>query len=560
MLGTPPPDNLAFLPSHPPTTSQATLGPFQSQPQPPARKKKKTQPAAASPAPSDPGSTTGASDPTEYVSVLGNACTYQLFARLITSRADLFSRPRLSISRGPIFIPTVDGSEYYKTDLVGVNRVGYRYIPAGINPPGYIQPCRTIESNPTTYRVSWEDRSPSIKVTKDGLGLAGTAGFRSARCNAPMREGRWYLEVKITHGGGEHVGDESRRDGSHVRLGWGRREAPLNGPVGLDGYSYGYRDKTGETVNLSHPRPYGRSFCSGDVIGMYISLPARRQADPKDSHDPAHIKYSGKSTSSASVPSSKKTASGKLPDRSNSTSGGKQAQPALRPLPTLPNSRISFFVNGESQGIAFEGLYDYLPLRQTDSSRRGKEKKRTREGVKEHRENPFDDGSLGYYPFISLFNEACIRLNPGPEFEFPPPPDIDALLDGKIPDADDAQRNWRPVCERYAEYMQEHQQAEERKRAKMAMASEQVARVDEMYLGMNTPTLGAGNVNNGIFTVPSPSPLRCSTAYEDAAMAPQEPPLVSNVNEEAIQHDVFTFAPDGGQDPDGTISHVKQET
>ena len=507
--------------------------------------------------------------------------------------------------------------------------MGFRYIPAGINPPGYIQPCRTIESNPTAYRVSWEDRSPSIKVTKDGLGLAGTAGFRSARCNAPMREGRWYLEVKIIHGGGEHVGDESRRDGSHVRVGWGRREAPLNGPVGLDGYSYGYRDKTGEKVTLSHPRPYGRSFGPGDVIGMYICLPARRQADPKDSHDPAHIKreripidlkgqetfemleypqskemislldYSGKSTSSASVPSSKKTASGKLPDRSNSTGGGKQAQPVLRPLPTLPNSRISFFVNGESQGIAFEGLYDYLPLRQTDSSRRGKEKKRTREGVKEHRENPFDDGSLGYYPFISLFNEACIRLNPGPEFEFPPPPDIDALLDGKISDASDVQRNWRPVCERYAECMQEQwaldeleeeearaeasraaatekveaekqlqrakkrQQAEERKRAKMAMASEQAARVDEMYPGMNMPTLGAGNINNGIFTVPSPSPLRCSTAYEDATMAPQEPLLVSNLNEEAIQQNVFVFAPDGGQqdlDASSTILHVKEET
>ncbi|KAF8663518.1 hypothetical protein AX14_006980 [Amanita brunnescens Koide BX004] len=106
MLCTPPPPE-----SSPPSTiPQTTLGTFQGQPQPPARKKKKTQPAAASPAPSDPGSTTGASDPTE----------------LITSRADLFSRPRLSISRGPIFIPTVDGSEYYKTDLVGVNRVGFR--------------------------------------------------------------------------------------------------------------------------------------------------------------------------------------------------------------------------------------------------------------------------------------------------------------------------------------------------------------------------------------------------------------------------------------------------
>ena len=555
------------------------------------------------------------------IAASGNTRISQLFARLITSRADLFSRPRLSISRGPIFIPTVDGSEYYKTDLVGVNRVGFRYIPAGINPPGYIQPCRTIESNPTTYRVSWEDRSPSIKVTRDGLGLAGTAGFRSARCNAPMREGRWYLEVKIIQGGGERSGDESTRDGSHVRLGWGRREAPLNGPVGLDGYSYGYRDKTGEKVTLSHPRPYGYTYGTGDVIGMYISLPARRQADPKDLHDPAHIKreriaidlkgqetfeileypqskemvslmdYSGKSTSSASVPSSKKTASGKLPDRSSSTGGGKLAQPALRPLPTLHNSRIAFFINGESQGVAFEGLYDYLPLRQTDSSRRGKEKKRTREGVKEHRENPFDDGSLGYYPFISLFNEACVRLNPGPDFEFPPPPDIDALLDGNVLETNDAQRTWRPACERYAEYMQEQwsldeleegearadasraatiekaeaekqlqrakrrQQAEERKRVKMAMASEQATRTDETY---PLSTLSAGNVNNGAFTVPSPSPLRCSTGYEEAVTAFQEPPIL-NVNDEAIQQTVFTFVPDSGQMDQG-IPYVKEET
>ncbi|KAI6113333.1 hypothetical protein EDD16DRAFT_1709674 [Pisolithus croceorrhizus] len=44
------------------------------------------------------------------------------------------------------------------------------------------------------------------------------------------------------------------------------------------------------------------------------------------------------------------------------------------------------------------------------------------------RRNPYDDGTLGYYPFISLFNYARVRINPGPDFEFPPPPDIEALL------------------------------------------------------------------------------------------------------------------------------------
>ena len=364
-----------------------------------------------------------------------------------------------------------------------MNRIGYRYAPAGVSPPGCALLCHTIESNPTALRISWEDRSPFVKVTKDGLGLLGGKGFRSARCNAPVREGRWYMEVKIVHGGGEHLGEDSKLEGSHVRLGWGRREAPLNGPVGLDGYSYGFRDKTGDKVTLSRPRPYGRPFRSGDVIGMYIALPPRRQANKKDPHDPAHIKrvriaidlkgqetfesleypqskemislmdYSGKSSSSASVPSSsKKSATVKnLPERGSFKAARINITPH-RPLPTCPGSHIAFFVNGECQGIAFQDLYDYLQLRAMDTSRKGKDKKRTREGVEEHRENPFDDGTLGYYPFISLFNDACVRLNPGPNFDYPPPPDIDALLAGV---EEGTERKWRPMSERYAEFMAE---------------------------------------------------------------------------------------------------------
>ncbi|KDR81792.1 hypothetical protein GALMADRAFT_135193 [Galerina marginata CBS 339.88] len=435
----PPPDSVsASLLNN--VTAAATTAPTRTN-----KRKRAPAVAAASPAPSDLGS------------IAGNSTDL-----LPTSRADLSSRPILTISRGPIFVPTAEGSEWFKTEMIGVNRVGYRYIPAGINPPGHATPCRTIESNPTAFRVSWEDRSPFLKVTKDGLGIAGSKGFRSARCNAPIREGKWYMEVKILHGGGERTADDSRREGTHVRLGWGRREAPLNAPVGLDGYSYGYRDKTGEKVALSRPRPYGRPFGTGDVVGMYISLPPRRQPNKKDPHDPAHLKreripidlkgqevfeileypqskemaalmdYSGKTTSSASVPSAtKKTANGKLPERGGpAVPGAKAALPSLRPLPILPNSRIAFFVNGEPQGTAFQDLYDYLPLRQTDTQK-ANSRKRTREGVKEHRENPFDDGTLGYYPFISLFNDASVCLNPGPDFDFPPPDDIDAVLDGK---------------------------------------------------------------------------------------------------------------------------------
>ncbi|EAU88222.2 Set1 complex component ash2 [Coprinopsis cinerea okayama7 len=477
---------------------------------------------AASPAPSDPGSTNGNGTGTDT---------------LLSAKGDFFLRPRLSISRGPTFVPVEEGSEWYRTENIGVNRT-FRYVPAGINPQGSITLCRTIESNPTSFRVSWEDRSPFLRVTKDGLSLAGFRGFRSARCNAPVREGKWYMEVKIINGGGDRLPgnpDSSKaKEGNHVRIGWGRRESTLNGPVGLDGYSYGYRDKTGEKVTLSRPRPYGKPFKSGDVVGMYISLPPLRKPSKKDPDDPAHFRreripidlkgqevfeileypvskemtalmdYSGKPKDCASVPSasSKKAASAgaKPPDRTaTAPANAKPNAPPLRPLPILAGSKIAFFVNGECQGTAFEDVYDFLPLRQTEEQKRkAKERsRRVREGVKAHIENAFDDGTLGYYPMISLFNDAIIRINPGPDFDFPPPLDIDAVLEGRPQPTSEAsqseateetspemevdtpvksepapenvsldakmevdsetkpKRTWRPIIERYPEFMQE---------------------------------------------------------------------------------------------------------
>src|ERR1700722_1060525 len=264
-----------ILKAEPMLASAGSSPPREPSPTPlnPYKKRKHAALHAPSPAPSDSANPTNG---TENV--------------LLTARNDLFARPRLTISRVPHLVPIAEGSQYHTTEQITFNRIGFRYTPAGLAPIGSILPFRTIESAPTSFRVSWDDRSPFVKVTADGLGLYGEKGFRSARCNVPIREGRWYMEVKIEHGGGEHSADSTKREGSHVRLGWGRREAPLNGPVGLDGYSYGVRDKTGEKITLSRPKPYGIPFGSGDVVGMYISLPKRRQPSPKDPHDPAHIK------------------------------------------------------------------------------------------------------------------------------------------------------------------------------------------------------------------------------------------------------------------------------
>ena len=51
-----------------------------------------------------------------------------------------------------------------------------------------------------------------------------------------------------------------------------------------------------------------------------------------------------------------------------------------------------------------------------------------------------------------------MQINPGPDFDFPPPPDIDTVVAN--PGADikpkpDSKRTWRPACERYPEFMKE---------------------------------------------------------------------------------------------------------
>lgn len=417
------------------------------------------------------------------------------------------NRPRLTVSRPPVFVPLSEGSIYHTIEQVAVNRLGFRYIPAGLSEPGSRLAYRTIESYPPGYvRASWEDRSPFVKVTTDGLGLCGEKGYRSARLNVPVREGKWYLEVKVELGGDDRPPDSTLREGAHVRLGWGRREAGLNCPVGLDGYSYGYRDKDGRKITLSRPRPYGEKFGTGDVIGLYISLPPKRKPRPNDPNDPANLKreriaidFKGqayfesveypqskemialmdasvnKAKDTASVPSSaKKSATVKnLPERGR----GNKPPPeptSNQPLPILRGSHVAFFVNGNSQGVAFQDLYDYLQLRTKPSARNQRSRRRQREGYVEHTENPFDDGTLGYYPFISLFNGARVRINAGPDFEFPPPPDIEGVLANEPDSADTKTQTWRPLCERYAELMQEQRDLDARDEADAQRLAQEV--------------------------------------------------------------------------------------
>lgn len=430
----------------------------------------------------------------------------------LTSGSSRFdpSKPIPACAPPPNMVPVPSLPGFFATQEMAVNRK-YRYTDAVEVAPFVFHSQQSPPAD--CVRVAWEDRSPHIRVTQDGLGLAGDRGYRSARLNVPVREGKWYLEILIERGGGADKGELSgHTDGAHIRLGWARREAPLEAPVGCDGYSYGFCDKTGHKTTLSRPKPYGRPFGNDDVIGMYISLPPQRKPKPDDPHDPAHIRRkrqavllknrlyfeqaeypqskemmalmeSGASAATAKrgpqarphgaddenapgpqhSPSKRSATVKNLPGSGGGPRSKKTPapEPQGRSLPTLgKEARITFFVNGVCQGTAFEDLYDYLQLRLTSAMRKAREKEK-KDPLKE-RENAFDDGSLGYYAMISLFNSGRVQINPGPDFKFPPPPDVDAVLDAMDAGADpssvsqeDVKRTWRPLSERYPEYWEE---------------------------------------------------------------------------------------------------------
>ncbi|EFP78499.1 uncharacterized protein PGTG_04455 [Puccinia graminis f. sp. tritici CRL 75-36-700-3] len=445
------------------------------------------------------------------------------------------SKPRLlsthidsaTVAIPPVFqpLPSFFPPDFFATRSHPWNRSGFRYLACG--PPVDQQhqdvdyPVHyTIETAPPgLVKWSWEDRSSYVYVTKDGLSVTTDRGFRSARANLPIREGQWYFEISIVRAGGEiNQGARSEPEEAHVRVGIARRESGLNAPLGIDGYSYGIRDKTGEKVHLSRPQKYGEPFGSGDVIGILIDLPKMRQPRDGDHDDPARIerkripiRYRRQLYfESAEYPISKemeelaesalpaKLKSKQEPHKATLTSetpkkkslpGQKQVEdepptlpalpsgPPLRPLSVLKGSKVAFFKNGVCQGVAFRDLLDFLPLRVDPSPQNngsvhqlGEDQTAADSNNVKSGGRLYDDGTLGYYPCVSVYGGGIARLNAGPEFKFAPPDSANHLLDEEadLPEKDTSndstgtsKKTWKPLSELYPIHLAEQRRLDE---------------------------------------------------------------------------------------------------
>lgn len=337
-----------------------------------------------------------------------------------------------------------------------------------------------------------------MRFDRSGNVVTGTGGWRTSRANVSAREGRWYYEVNVLRGLPPNLPSNPTATSKHphIRVGFSRREAPLDCPVGYDVFSYGLSDTRMEAMHRSRPHKYVPTstdqswspplqISTGDVIGLEISLPSisthrtvvcggkdepqkngtLSKARPYDViRDRIPIPYRGLiyfESFEYQPTKSMESFNERTREPLASRPGGHEApspdhtDPSLR---TLAQSSIRLWINGKLVGPIFENLLAFLPPASNVpphptpgvSARPG-----------------LDDGTLGYYPTISTFSGGIAELNLGPNFVCPPP-DLTSLrspehckqpfcgsFERRPEDNDLGHAPLRPFCDRFEEAIAE---------------------------------------------------------------------------------------------------------
>lgn len=184
---------------------------------------------------------------------------------------------------------------------------------------------------------------------------------------------------------------------------------------------------------MSKVGPYGEPFKSGDVIGLYISL-------PPDGNEQSFFKHRRLRRSFMFKGQLYFESVDYSPTKRYIEMAEYEATPIKTnldkpvPPPVIPDSKIIVYKNGVCQGVMWQDLHALLPIEQNE-----KEKEQLR----------FDDGTLGYYPAISVYRNGTATANFGPDFKFPPGKDPEAEAERKKSTA--MTNIWKPMSDRWEE-------------------------------------------------------------------------------------------------------------
>lgn len=351
----------------------------------------------------------------------------------------------------------VNGTIFRQYEDLPINRRGYKYKVCKPNPLFPSNKFATSDLPPYTVRASYFDKSYGIACSEDLTAVTTAGGWISSRCNVAMKEGNHYFEYEILNGNN----DTSKDNGieAHVRIGIGRKELALDAPVGFDGYGYGLRDLNGQKITLSRPQDFMKEgFKTGDVIGFVVELPSLEAQRASNQKFVESYGLRSRPTSGRRAEDNKKlNAYGnivrdQIPIKYKSGlyfeqfeyTKTKQMDHLLNPvtvfgekavleenrdvdevrIPTIPGSRILVYKNGVLAGEMFRDLYSFLPLETLNNNVNPNT---------EQSQNPAymntDDGSLGYYPMMSVFMNGIVKINAGPHFKYPLPENCAPLYD-----------------------------------------------------------------------------------------------------------------------------------
>ena len=124
------------------------------------------------------------------------------------------------------------------------------------------------------------DKASALRLK--GKQITGTdrmgGGYRMARASHGTDSGCWYYEVHIDK-------DKVASTDAAYRVGFAHKKADLQGPCGMDRYSFGYRNIEGSLVHASHRVDQANEpYKAGDIIGCLINFQSDELEDIESDH------------------------------------------------------------------------------------------------------------------------------------------------------------------------------------------------------------------------------------------------------------------------------------